>query len=81
MISVYTDMALYLMTGILTAMMMIDTISRSVKLRKVNPSLTLVVLIVSKRRERSSHWSYNALWEIKRTFSNFDIMMHGAVSL
>ena len=68
MIIVYADMALYLMTGIFTAMMMIDKSSRSVKLRKVNPSLTLVVLIVSKRRERSSHWSYNALWEIKRTF-------------
>ena len=68
MISVYTDMALYLTTGILTAMMMIDKSSKSVKLRKVNPSLTLVVLIVSKRRERSSQWSYNALWEIKRTF-------------
>ena len=68
MFIVYTDMALYLMTGIFTAMMMIDTISKSVKLRKVNPSLTLVVLIVSKGRERSSQWSYNALWEIKRTF-------------
>ena len=68
MIIVYTDMALYLTTGILTAMMMSDKISKSVKLRKVNPSLTLVVLIVSKRRDRSSQWSYNALWEIKRTF-------------